>query len=85
MNLMLLKDFSREEAEIAIKHMEPLTAPSLDDMPLLFYQSFWSTVGDDICFAILDCLHNCKIPREINLAHIALILKVKSLERIIEF
>ena len=65
--------------------MEPITAPGLDGMPPLFYQSFWSTIEDDVCFAVLDCLHNCKIPREINLTHIALIPKVKSPERIIEF
>ena len=65
--------------------MEPITAPGLDGMPPLFYQSFWSTIEDDVCFAVLNCLHNCKIPREINLTHIALIPKVKSPERIIEF
>ena len=42
-------------------------------------------MGDDVCSAILDCLQNCKIPREINLTHIALIPKVKSPERISEF
>ena len=65
--------------------MEPITAPGPNGMPPLFYQSFWSTVGKDVCFAVLDYLHNCKIPKEINLTHIALIPKVKSPERIIEF
>ena len=83
--LTLLKDFSREEVESALKQMEPITAPGLDGMPPIFYQSFWSSVGDDICSTVLDRLHNCKIPKEINHTHIALIPKVKSPERITEF
>ena len=73
MNSMLLKDFTREEVEIAMKQMEPITALGPNGMPSLFYQSFWTTVGDDVCSAILDFLHNCKILREINLTHIPLI------------
>ena len=34
---------------------------------------------------MLDCLNNCKIPREINCTNITLIPKVKSLELITEF
>ena len=52
MNTTLLRDFSREEVEVAMKQMEPITAPSPDDMPPIFYQSFWSTVCDDVCSAI---------------------------------
>ncbi|XP_075633886.1 uncharacterized protein LOC142606415 [Castanea sativa] len=85
MTTMLLRDFNKKEVEIAIKQMKPITAPDPDSMPPLFYQSFWNTVGDDVCSTILDCLQSCKIPREINLTHIALIPKVKSPERISEF
>ena len=84
-NLTLLKDFSRDEVESALKQMEPITAPGLDGMPPIFYQSFWSSVGDDVCSTVLDRLHNCKIPKEINHTHIALIPKVKSPERITKF
>ena len=76
MNSMLLKDFTREEVEIAMKQMEPITALGPDGMPSLFYQSFWTTVGDNVCSVVLDFLHNCKILREINLTHIALIPKL---------
>ena len=76
MNLMLLKDFTREGVEIAMKQMEPITALGPDSVPSLFYQSFWTTVGDDVCSVVLDFLHNCKILREINLTHIALIPKL---------
>lgn len=65
--------------------MEPITTPGPDGMLPLFYQSFWSTVGEDVCFAMLNCFLNCKIPFVINRTHIALILEVKSLEKISEY
>nr|XP_023914855.1 uncharacterized protein LOC112026402 [Quercus suber] len=40
MNEKLLKPYSRDEVETALNQMEPITAPSPDDMPPLFYQSF---------------------------------------------
>ena len=42
-------------------------------------------MGDEVCFVVLDCLNNCKIPEEINHTNITLIPKVKSLENITEF
>ena len=42
-------------------------------------------MGVDVCSAVLDCLNNCKIPTDINHTHIALIPKVKSLERITKY
>ena len=82
---MLLRQFNREEVEIAMKQMEPITAPGPNGMPSLCYQSLWSTVGEDVYFAVLACLHNCKIPKEINLTHISWIPKVKSSKRITKF
>ena len=40
MNAMLLRPFLREEVEVAIKQMKPISAPGPDDMPPLFYQTF---------------------------------------------
>lgn len=71
--------------EEAINQMEPITTPGPNDTPPLFYQSFWSLIGEDICSAVLDCLNNCKIPREINYSNITLIPKIKSPELISDF
>ena len=65
--------------------MKPIISPGLDGMPPLFYQSFWSLIGEDITSVVLDCLNNCKIPKEINCTDITLIPKVKSLELITDF
>ena len=85
MNDQLLRPFSRDEVESAMNQMEPGTAPGSDGMPPLFYQSFWSLMGDEVCFVVLDCLNNCKIPDVINHTNITLIPKVKSPENITEF
>ena len=85
MNDQLLRPFSWDEVESAINQMESIMAPGPDGMPPLFYQSFWSLVGDEVCSAVLDCLNNCKIPEEINHTNITLIPKVKSPENITDF
>ena len=85
MNAMLLRPFLREEVEVAIKQMKPISAPGPDGMPPLFYQTFWSLIDEDICSAVLDCLNNCKIPSEINSTNITLIPKVNSPEFITDF
>ena len=68
---MLLRQFTREEVEATMKQMEPITGSGPNGMPPLFYQSLWSTMGKDVCSAVLDCLRNCKIPPIINHTHIA--------------
>ena len=37
MNAQLLRPFLREEVEVAIKQMKPISTPGPDDMPPLFY------------------------------------------------
>ena len=85
MNEQLLKPFIREQVEVALHQMEPITAPGPDGMPPLFYQSFWNLLGNDISSAVLDCLNNCNIPKVINHTNITLIPKVKSPEFITDF
>lgn len=80
MNADLIKVFTRAEVEFALKHMEPLKAPAPDDLPPIFFQSFWSLVGDDVSTAVLDCLNNCHIPIELNHTYVTLIPKVKRSE-----
>ena len=55
MNEDLFKEFIREKVEAALKHMEPLKAPELDGMSPLFFQSFWSVLGDEL--HVLYCLY----------------------------
>ena len=48
MNNCLIKPFSREEIENALKQMALLKAPDPDGMPPIFFRKFWCDIGDDV-------------------------------------
>ena len=54
----LAKPYLMEEVEFSIKEMAPLKAPRPDEMPPLFYQTYWSEVGMDISQAVLSSLNS---------------------------
>lgn len=54
MNAYLTKEFQAEEVHRALKQMYPLKAPGLDGMPPLFFQHFWSMVGNTVTKTVLD-------------------------------
>ena len=93
MNSDLIADFSKTEVEIALNQMAPLKAPGPDVIPPIFFQHYWSSIGDDVVKAVLSCVNSNHISSGLNhtfssgLNHtfIALIPKVKSLESISEF
>ena len=85
MNRDLIRTFSRDEVEAALKSLEPLSTPDPNDMPPTFFQTYWSIVGDDVSSTVLNRLNNCSLPTTINHTFITLIPKVKSSEKISEF
>ena len=85
MNKELLRSFTRDEVGVALKTMEPLSGPGPDGIPPTFFQTYWSIVGDDVSFVVLNCPTNCSMSVEINHTFITLIPKVKSLKKIYEF
>jgi hypothetical protein len=53
----LLHNFSEEEVQKALFQMHPLKSPGPDGYPAIFYQKNWSTVGRDVCKAVLFYLN----------------------------
>ena len=77
-NAMLAAEYVKAEINEALQQMEPLKALGPDGLPPLFYQKFWTTIGEDVSSAILNCLKSGFIPPSINRTFITLISKVKS-------
>ena len=48
LNNQLEQEFTAWEVQKEIKEMAPLKAPSPNGMPPLFYQHYWSTIGNDV-------------------------------------
>ncbi|XP_041011373.1 uncharacterized protein LOC121255161 [Juglans microcarpa x Juglans regia] len=83
-NDKLLRPFSKEEFEEAIKSMAPLTSPGPDGFGACFYQNHWVTIGDDVCAAVLDHLNGIIPFQPVNFTFIALIPKKKDLKVVTE-
>ena len=62
MNEYLCQTFQAEEFHKALKQMHPKKSPGPDGMPPLFYQRFWSLLGECVTNAVLDFLNLGNIP-----------------------
>ena len=65
--------------------MHPKKSPGPNGMPPLFYQHFWSLLGECVTKAILDFLNLGIMPPKFNDTNIILIPKVKNPTKITEY
>jgi hypothetical protein len=85
MNAELVREFTAEEVDTALKQMAPSTAPGPDGMSPLFYQSCWSLVGSDVSQAILSCLNSGSLLKAVNHTYITLIPKTQTPKKVSDF
>ena len=85
MNKELTENFTAQEVEDAIKQMAPLKSPGSNGMPPLFYQSYWSLVGNDVIETILHYLNTGSLPSALGHSFITLIPKVKNPEHVSQY
>ena len=85
MNQLLARDFQASEIAQAIKQMHPHTASGPDELPLLFYQRFWSFPSNCVIQAALDFLNHGIVPPDFNDTHIVLIPKVLNPRKITDY
>ena len=85
MNKCLIRHFSQEEIKCALNQMVLLKAPDPNGMPPIFFQEFWSDIGDDVVHAVLSCLNSGSLFPGLNHTFISLIPKIKNPEFITEF
>ena len=77
MNRGLVQEFQATEVVKALKQMHPKKSPSLNGMSLLFYQHYWSLVGNCVTQTIFDFLNYGIIPPKFSETHVVLIPKKK--------
>jgi hypothetical protein len=85
MNDELLKEFKVDEVHAALHQMAPLKAPGPDGLNACFYQTHWKMMGEEVCDFILSILNFGDIPTELNMTHIALVLKKNNPINVTEF
>jgi hypothetical protein len=82
---MQTRDFTAREVDQALKQMAPLKAPSHNGMPLLFHQTFWHVVGNEVIEVVLNFLNGGTLPNSLNHTHITLIQKIQSPKRMTDY
>ena len=68
-----------------LKQMYPKKAPEPNSMPLLFYQHYWSLVGNCFTSTVFYFLNHGIVPPKFNKTHVMLILKIKNPTKITQF
>ncbi|CAM8888420.1 unnamed protein product [Rhodiola kirilowii] len=77
MNRRLQEPYTVAEIRAALFQMHPTKAPGIDGFSALFYQSFWSSIKDDLCNDILSFLNEGVFDPTLNDTVIILVPKQK--------
>lgn len=85
MNARLTQHFSKEEVVTALKQIHPTKTLGPDGMSVIFYQKYWSIVGNGVTNLVLNVLNGRMPIAELNKTNIALILKTGNPKRMTEF
>ena len=85
MNDSLLKEFQPDEVQFALHQMHPTKSPGPDNMPPIFFQKYWSIVGQDVINCVLNILNTGEMPLKLNDTYICLIPKTRNPQKITDF
>ena len=84
-NESLIREFTSEEVVAALKQIHPNKAPRPDGMSVVFFQKYWSIVGNNVTDMVINVLnHNIPIPK-LNKTNISLIMKINNPKRMTDF
>ena len=85
MNQYLIKQFTRDEIEAALKQMHPTKSPGPNGMPAIFFQNYWDIVGNDGVGMVLNVLNSNISMTDINKTFITLIPKINNPTKMSDF
>lgn len=81
-NLTLSKPIGLEELSKALQGMDNGKVPGLDGIPVEFYKSFWSVIGEDLLVVLNDSLTKGRLPMSCRRAVLTLLPKKGNLNDI---
>lgn len=64
--------------------MHPIKALGPDGMPPLFYQKYWSVVGEFVMASVLNVLNTGQFPLKLNHTFITLVLKKSRVSSVVD-
>ncbi|XP_028051902.1 uncharacterized protein LOC114256459 [Camellia sinensis] len=76
MNCQLTASICDEEIKGAIFQLGALKSPGPDGFPGFFYQTYWDTMGDQVCKAVKSFFLGGHLLKELNQANLVLLPKV---------
>lgn len=65
--------------------MHPAKSPGPDGLPVLFYNKFWSLMGDEVCEFVVRFLNHGGMPDNVNDTTVVLISKIKKPKEMKDF
>lgn len=65
--------------------MVPMKSPGLDRFNACFFQTYWKTIGDEVCTTMLNFLNGGAFNDHINHTYIVLVSKVKNSVKVSDF
>ena len=85
MNTGLIQEFEAADVIKALKQMRLKKSSGPNNISHLFYQHYWSLVGNYVTEIVLDLLNHGISPPKFNEMHVVLIPKIKNTTKITQF
>ena len=81
----LVRPFSEEEVQAAMKGLNAEGAPGLDSLPVFFYSEYWGLVRSEVMATLEEFQHGTRDMMKINKSHLFFLPKCQGANRLKAF